>query len=380
MKFRNLKVIGKGTYSRVYLVENKFTGKRSAVKAFRKKYLLEYQEKGKEAIKNEINIMKRLKHPNILNLEEVHESENSIYFVLELLEGGELYEYIMNKENFSIRKILVIMRQILETIKFIHDNKIMHRDLKPENILFKKKGKMENNSLKIVDFGLATYIDVNQYIFKRCGTPGYIAPEIINSKSKVDFKYNEKCDIFSIGVIFYTLLTEQAPFTGAFNEIIKKNKACLISFEHSIFKEKSLKSLLEKMLAVDPKMRISADKALNHKVFKMVESKNNDTFLANTHNYLHKLDFKNNMNSEECSLMIREKYWNGKIDSCTKSIDSHQVSFKSMSSAKKGQIKPNSMLKLVLLSNAEKNEFCSPKLYSEDIYTQDYFDSDSKSN
>jgi serine/threonine protein kinase len=100
----------------------------------------------------------------------------------------------------------------------------MHRDLKPENILFKKRGK--NILLKIVDFGLATYVNSFPYIFPKCGTPGFVAPEIANLEDK-KLGYGVVCDVFSIGVIFHILLTGESVFVGKkFNEVLKKNKVC----------------------------------------------------------------------------------------------------------------------------------------------------------
>jgi serine/threonine protein kinase len=90
----------------------------------------------------------------------------------------------------------------------------MHRDLKPENMILKDKGDLESNSLKLVDFGLSSFCDQKEYLFKRCGTPGYVAPEIINSSSKENTKFTPKVDVFSAGVIFYILMIGKSPFKG----------------------------------------------------------------------------------------------------------------------------------------------------------------------
>lgn len=90
----------------------------------------------------------------------------------------------------------------------------MHRDLKPENMILKNENEITDNVLKIVDFGLATYCDLPEYLFKRCGTPGYVAPEIINSSSKENVKFCPKVDIFSAGIIFYILIVGRSPFKG----------------------------------------------------------------------------------------------------------------------------------------------------------------------
>ena len=109
--------------------------------------------------------------------------------------------------------------------------KIMHRDLKPDNMILKFKDKLENAVLKIVDFGLATVYDIPEYLFKWCGTPGFVAPEVINAPSKLNIHYTPKCDVFSAGVIFYILITDKSPFDGkSFREILQKNKDCQINF------------------------------------------------------------------------------------------------------------------------------------------------------
>ena len=112
----------------------------------------------------------------------------------------------------------------------------MHRDLKPENMILKEKvgkGKLDNCNLKVVDFGLATKYDAKEYLFKRCGTPGFVAPEVINAPSNENIHYDAKCDVFSAGIIFFLLLTGKSPFEGkSFQEILNKNKQCKIDFSH----------------------------------------------------------------------------------------------------------------------------------------------------
>lgn len=97
---------------------------------------------------------------------------------------------------------------------YLDSKKIMHRDLKPENMILKDKSKLIDSTLKIIDFGLATKIDEEEYLFKRCGTPGYVAPEIINAPSNENIHYTTKCDVFSAGIILYILLTGKSPFDG----------------------------------------------------------------------------------------------------------------------------------------------------------------------
>lgn len=133
--------------------------------------------------------MRKLNHKYIMKLEEIHESKNSIYLVLELLEGGELLNYISSKKSLTLKDYWKVMKCILEALAYMSDKKIMHWDLKPDNMILKFKDKLENCTLKLVDFGLATIYDIPEYLFKRCGTPGFVAPEVINAPSKENIHY-----------------------------------------------------------------------------------------------------------------------------------------------------------------------------------------------
>ena len=140
--------------------------------------------------------MKRLDHKNIIQLHQVFETENSLYLVLELIEGQTL-ENILKKAKET--KYKDIMKKILEALAYLGSQNIIHRDLKPDNILVDR-----NENIKIVDFGLATTMDGKDYIFQKCGTPGYIAPEVFKyDKNKPETAYNQKCDIFGAGCILF---------------------------------------------------------------------------------------------------------------------------------------------------------------------------------
>lgn len=146
--------------------------------------------------------MRTLDHDNIIKLYEVHETERSLYLVMELIQGKPLQEPLSRftfKKEYSERQIIEMIFSILDALSYIATKGIMHRDLKPDNILVERGGK-----IKIVDFGLATQIDLPEYIFKKCGTPGYIAPEVFkyDAKNTATF-YDDKCDVFSAGCILF---------------------------------------------------------------------------------------------------------------------------------------------------------------------------------
>jgi serine/threonine protein kinase len=147
----------------------------------------------------------------------------------------------------------------------------MHRDLKPDNIILKKKNvPIKENILKLVDFGLATYQDVDEYLFKRCGTPGFVAPEVINAKRGANVHYSTKCDVFSVGIIFFFMLTGKIPYDGAdFQEVLDNNKKAIINYNVKELKYVTpvAMDLLRNMLELNPDDRPSALDCLKHEYF-----------------------------------------------------------------------------------------------------------------
>ena len=146
---------------------------------------------------------------------------------MELLAGGELLKALAVKRKVKEKNVKKVIKNLLIGLAHIHSKGIMHRDLKPENLMLKSSKRM--HKAKLIDFGLATFVDVDEFLYKRCGTPGFVAPEVIILGAKE--KYSEKCDIFSAGVIFYILLTGESPFPSSdYQKVLKMNKACQIDF------------------------------------------------------------------------------------------------------------------------------------------------------
>lgn len=161
--------------------------------------------------------MRALDHPSIMKLHEVFETENSLYFILDLLEGGQLYDKMKAKHRYSPDDIRDILRGLLEGVAHMHHRRVMHRDLKPENVIFKDN---TPKSIVIADLGLATRCDIPEYLFVRCGTPGFVAPEVVNIKN-LNTTYDPICDLFSIGLMFHILLIGKSPFDGkTYNDIL----------------------------------------------------------------------------------------------------------------------------------------------------------------
>eukprot|EP00825_Cyclidium_porcatum_P043091 TRINITY_DN603_c0_g1_i10.p1 TRINITY_DN603_c0_g1~~TRINITY_DN603_c0_g1_i10.p1 ORF type:complete len:385 (+),score=86.00 TRINITY_DN603_c0_g1_i10:78-1232(+) len=190
--------------------------------------------------------------------------ETAIYFVVDLIDGGELLNKIRSKESISEIDVQQLMRNLCYALSYLHEKQIMHRDLKPENLLLKSK--QSDFDIVLADFGLATFLNDQNILFRRCGTPGFVAPEVLSYKEG-DPMYNEKCDIFSAGVIFYLALTGKQPFQGKdYKKILRANKACEISFDIPELKKVSPEAmdLLKKQLDPNPFTRLTAKQCLEH--------------------------------------------------------------------------------------------------------------------
>lgn len=215
---------------------------------------------------HETGILKQLAHENIIKIYEMFEDEAQFYLVTELCRGGDLYEEISKRsqKNFSERSAAHIMREILLAINHCHSENICHRDLKPENILLDT-----DNKVKLIDFGAAETFDKQQGMKGMIGTAYYIAPEVLNEKGN----YNEKCDMWSLGVILYMLLTGLAPFNGKTEEdifkAIKKGTYSVVPLEKRKISADAIE-LIRKMLTYAPKLRITAGEALKHQWFKIL--------------------------------------------------------------------------------------------------------------
>ena len=207
----------------------------------------------------EVEILKKLVHPNIMQIFEFYEDKKNFYIITEFCEGGELFDKIIEKGTFSENEAAWIMKQLLSAVNYIHSNNIVHRDLKPENILLDTK---KENIIKIIDWGTARFFDKSKKMNRINGTPYYIAPEVLAEK------YDEKCDIWSCGVIMYIMLCGYPPFNAESDELIlEKIKKGKFSFPPEEWDSVSplAKDLVTKMLEFHPSKRLSANEALTHK-------------------------------------------------------------------------------------------------------------------
>ena len=231
----NTSPIGKGMYSKVYYGYHRETGKEIALK---KIFFNQLQNKIKDRIITEINILQRLNHSNIIKLYDYKFDGEYILLVMEYCNGGDLKKWM--ERSHTEEEIVSIFKQILYSISHLHINGIMHRDIKPENIIF------HNDEIKICDFGFSTIIKDNTELFDTmCGTPLYMSPEILFLQ-----KYNIYSEIWSLGILFYTILFKRHPFGDLENIEDYRNKIrekFIIEFNTKDieYKEESILKIIE---------------------------------------------------------------------------------------------------------------------------------------
>ena len=266
--YKRLNYLGEGSYATVYCVENRITGSKRAMKVISKGD--NCNDEDDKEITNEINILRTLDHPNILKIFEFYSSKESYSIVTELCQGGELFQEIIDRGPFDENYSAYVMFQILSAINYCHKMKIIHRDLKPENILIIERDSNGMPRIKIADVGTSKIVEKGHVQRKLVGSSYYIAPEVLKKH------YDEKCDLWSCGVIMYILLSGRPPFPGDNDREIMDNVAKgKYDLNHSPFDKvsDSAKDLIKKLLVMDPRSRISAQEALNHPWFKEKKSR-----------------------------------------------------------------------------------------------------------
>ena len=266
--YKRLNYLGEGSYATVYCVENRITGSKRAMKVISKGD--NCNDEDDKEITNEINILRTLDHPNILKIFEFYSSKESYSIVTELCQGGELFQEIIDRGPFDENYSAYVMFQILSAINYCHKMKIIHRDLKPENILIIERDSNGMPRIKIADFGTSKIVEKGHVQRKLVGSSYYIAPEVLKKH------YDEKCDLWSCGVIMYILLSGRPPFGGDNDkEIMEKVIIGKYDLENSPFYKlsKSGKDLIQKLLMIEPNKRLSAEQALSHPWFKENKSK-----------------------------------------------------------------------------------------------------------
>ncbi len=311
--FRNK--IGKGTFSKIYKGISLLNKKEIAIKIIKKKNI-----KNEQLIQREIKVLQTLHHENIIKLVDVLTTTNRYYLIFNYCKYGDLKNYIYNeKPNLSEKEIQNLMIQLKNGLEYLYIHKIIHRDLKPQNILIN-----ENNILKISDFGFAKIYKNNNMSQTLCGSPLYMAPEILNYQ-----KYTDLADLWSVGVILYEILFKETPIKGGnlyklVQNIKKYNSQKDYILNHNEYTI-SVIDLVQKLLEKNPKQRLSWKSFLNHKWFNQQDFTKTDN---DYEEFIFLMDEDNENKSNECiynsnRLNISDNY----MDTCLSLSEKNDSTF-----------------------------------------------------
>lgn len=272
-KYTVSKVLGRGAVGEVRLGFRIPDLHRVAIKIVNKRTYstLSSTPANRDAVLNEVRILRSASHPCIIHLEDVVDTPDFLYIVLELAEGGELFDKIIEKTKFNEAEAKLHFYQMISAISYLHSKNICHRDLKPENILLCSTDE-KNPVIKITDMGLSKLVDLGTVLKTFCGTPQYIAPEIVTGAvgTAADTKaYSLKVDCWSLGVILYVMVSGTPPFSEDRNCGVSLKEQILTAnyvFYPQLFDQISdnAKDLIKKCLKVNPQERISAEEIMNH--------------------------------------------------------------------------------------------------------------------
>ena len=244
--------IGKGTFSRVKLGINKYTGEKVAIKILDKLKIVEKEDL--ERIIREMRMLSELDNEHVIKVYQIYEDDNHYLIIMEYCEGGELFNYIVEKQRLSENETAFFYYQIIKGVEYIHSKGIAHRDLKPENLLLDKDKK-----IKIIDFGLSNYFDGIQKLETPCGSPCYASPEMVGGN-----KYNGFfIDVWATGIILFAMLCGYLPFEDDNNDILFKQ---ILSgkINYPSYLSEMSKDLLNKIIETEPEKRIKIEEIKKH--------------------------------------------------------------------------------------------------------------------
>ncbi|EIM19160.1 Pkinase-domain-containing protein [Wallemia mellicola CBS 633.66] len=254
--------IGKGSFATVKKAYERSSGIPRAIKQIAK-HKFAMNQKTLKMFEREIGIIKILDHENIARFCDIFEDDQVIYLVIEFAAGGDLLDYIINRGGLSEHETKEIARQMCAAMAYTHEKGITHRDLKPENILLCTKD-TESPQIKVTDFGLAKAVDSQTHLKTMCGTPSYLAPEVVLKRAE---GYDQAVDSWSTGVIIYAMLTNSSPFDEQEDEPLHE-RVLKRKVDYNILEKLGLSSnaidFISKLLVADPKTRMSLKDALNH--------------------------------------------------------------------------------------------------------------------
>lgn len=280
-KYDPKEVIGRGVSSVVRRCVHRHTGQELAVKIIEitaDKMTIQQLEEVKVSTLKEIQVLNMTRgHPSIMTLVDSYESATFIFLVFDLMRRGELFDYLTEKVTLSEKETRSIMRALLEAVQYLHSLNIVHRDLKPENILLDDQG-----HIKLSDFGFSVQLQPGEKLRELCGTPGYLAPEIIKcSMDPMHPGYGKEVDLWACGVILFTLLAGSPPFWHRKQLLMLR----IIMEGHYQFnspewddRSDTVKDLISRLLVVDPTCRLTAEQALAHSFFRQYQKEEMRTF------------------------------------------------------------------------------------------------------
>jgi len=256
-EYEVLEEIGAGSYS---------ICKRCVHKATRVEYAVKMIDKSKRDCEDEVSILLRYgQHPNIISLRDMFEENGTVYLVFELMRGGELLDKILRQKFFSEREARAVMEVVSTGVKYLHQNGVVHRDLKPSNILYADDSG-NPDTIRICDFGFAKQLRAdNGLLMTPCYTANFVAPEVLKKQG-----YDAACDVWSMGVLLYTMLAGQTPFANGPkdtpDEILRRIGECQYDLTSGNWKSVSeeAKDLVKRMLHVDPSKRLTTSQILSH--------------------------------------------------------------------------------------------------------------------
>ena len=251
--------LGEGTFGKVKLGINRQTNETVAIKILDKKRIV--KERDKKRLEREINILKSLRHPNIVFLYCDIQTNSYIYLIMEYIKGTELLHYISANSKLTEEEACFYFRQIISSIEYLHKLKISHRDIKPENMIIENSTKI----IKLVDFGLSNYYNnKNEVLSSACGSPSYAAPEMLSGK-----KYSAApVDVWSCGIVLYAMICGYLPFEDFDNNILFK-KIREGKFKIPTHVSENAKDLIKNILIVNPKKRYTIEQIKRHKWFRL---------------------------------------------------------------------------------------------------------------
>ncbi|EEP82938.1 hypothetical protein UREG_07803 [Uncinocarpus reesii 1704] len=264
-QYRILEQLGKGHFATVYLCAERATGAKYAVKRFETR-MGSSNKSDNDALQQEIAVLKSVNHTNVLCLKDTFEESDAVYLILELAPEGELFNWVVSHQKLTEDETRHLFLQLFQGLKYLHERNIVHRDIKPENILLMDK----HLTAKLADFGLAKIIGEDSFTTTLCGTPSYVAPEILeNSKHR---RYTRAVDIWSLGVVLYICLCGFPPFSDelytAENPLTLADQIKMGQFDYPSPYWDSVGDLaldlIDRMLTVDVDKRITIDECLQH--------------------------------------------------------------------------------------------------------------------